>query len=156
MVNGTMPRPRTRPVPVAAVVETAPKATLKPAVTRRKRATAAIPDTLPETTTLINAALESRRGSGATTELLQQVVSWARGIREEGDELRVISGRQRRTRGLLTPERVTRYETNRALLEGVLAGRIHIQITDNGEMRFLHESATAVDDTPTPTAEGEL
>jgi hypothetical protein len=143
-----MGRPRTRTAPTTGGAEIAPKATNKPPVTRRRRPAQPLPDTLAETTTLINAALESRRTQGATTELLQKVVSWARAIREEGEELRIAAGRQRRTRGMLTPERITRHETNRALLEGVLAGRIHIQIEDSGEMLFVHESASI------PPAEG--
>jgi hypothetical protein len=92
---------------------------------------------------------------GATEEDLRRVVSWAQKIRVEGEALQTASTRHR-PRGVAKPtgraaaiaarqreleeqplrERRTRYEMDRALLEGVVAGRTLLDVR-NGQVLFL-------------------
>jgi hypothetical protein len=87
---------------------------------------------------------------GATQEVLQSVIAWARGIREEGDALRELSGRPRRQKAQAPSERIARYDMNRALLDGILKGVITLDVLDGGTIVFLHKDAAASVGTPSP------
>ncbi len=141
-------RPAASSVATIPVVETPVEAEAPaPVKRRRRRRTPAAPETVSETTTLIRAVLRSRGIKGATSDVLQHVISWAYGIREEADELRTGgtstgTGRGRRAKVAVPTERLARHEMNRALLEGVLDGSIYLQVSDEGGLLFIHSDAT--------------
>ncbi|GAB4457593.1 MAG: hypothetical protein OHK0029_17660 [Armatimonadaceae bacterium] len=131
-----MARPRKNATTIPAAE--APKDGETPTPRRRRRRRApGTSDTYSETSTLINAVLRSRRDHGATPEVLQHVISWAHSVREEGEELREMTGRTRRQKPNIPGDRVARYELNRALLDGVLAGTITLRVEDDGKLLFV-------------------
>jgi hypothetical protein len=116
-----------------------------------------------ETGRLIEALLKNRGSRGATQQDLEQVVSWAEGIRAEvaaieaeAAELRKLGPRsarsttgaaaarrkqQREARQRELEERRRRSEMNQALLAGVLEGRILLDVGPEGGLVFLDGSA---------------
>ena len=117
---------------------------------RRRRTTPPpAPDYAQETVLLVEAALKSRGSKGATEDLLGKVVGWARGVRAEGDELKTINSRPRRTKNQPSTDRTASHDLNRALLDGILTGGITIDVQDDGKLLFL--SAGAI-----PTSDGGL
>jgi hypothetical protein len=126
---------------------------------RRARAGAA-----GETGALIEALLKSRGSQGATQEELRRVVVWADETRREAEAIveesrprraprgtgkaagprsKAAQERQRqeqREREEQLRDRRNRNQTDRALLEGVLAGRVLLDVSE-GEIRFLDASA---------------
>ena len=105
---------------------------------RRRRSTpVAAPDYAQETVLLVEAALKSRGSKGATQDVLASVVAWARSVRAEGEELKVINSRPRRTKNQAPVDRVATYEMNRALLDGILTGGITVDVQDDGKLIFL-------------------
>jgi len=145
-----MPRGRKPAVPLEATPE--PAAPVTPATDapapirrrRRRRTTGTGPDYSGETVKLVEAVLKSRGARGATQDTLQSVITWARGIREEGDALRDIAGRPRRPKIQAPSERIAAYEMNRALLDGILQGAIVLDVQEDGTLVFLHmDSLTA-------------
>jgi hypothetical protein len=134
-------------LPVEGIKEGAP--------TRKRRSKPPVnivPDTYAETTTLIQAVLQSRGGQGASPETLHTVIAWAQSVREEGEELRELSSRMRRQKPIVPRERLARYELNRALLDGVLAGAIALRVEDSGQLLFLNRESLA---TPVPSSGAE-
>ena len=109
---------------------------------RRRRRTATAPDYASETVSLVEAALRSRGSRGATSDVLQGVVNWARGVRAEGEELKTLSARPRRLKAQAPSDRLVRYEMNRALLDGILVGAITLDIQGDGELVFVHSTFT--------------
>jgi hypothetical protein len=108
---------------------------------RRRRTTPpAAPDYGGETTLVVEAALKSRGAKGATQDVLQNVVNWARSVRTEGDELRVLASRPRRLKTQAPVERTARYEMNKALLDGILTGGITLDVLEDGQIVFIHSS----------------
>lgn len=105
---------------------------------RRRRTQNTAPDYAAETVSLVEAALRSRGARGASQELLQSVISWARSVRAEGEELKLLQGRPRRQKTQAPADRLVRYEMNRALLDGILAGTIVLDVQENGDLLFLH------------------
>lgn len=105
---------------------------------KRRRRQSAAPDYADETEALIAAALKSRGAKGATQETLQSVIAWARSIRAEGEEIKMIQSRPRRPKTQASAERIIKYDLNRALLDGILAGSVLLDVQENGELRFLH------------------
>ena len=115
---------------------------------------------------LIEALLKNRGSRGATQQDLEQVVSWAEGIRAEAAaieaeaaELRKLGPRgarsktgaavtrrkqQREARQRELEERRRRSEMNQALLAGVLEGRISLDVQPEGGLLFLNGSRSAV------------
>lgn len=102
----------------------------------RKPPTPPVYDSFAETKSLITAILRSRGDLGATPEMLQKVVAWARSVRAETDLLRDLAERQRRPKSGTEPDRVLENEMNRALLDGVLDGSITIRVADDGGFSF--------------------
>jgi hypothetical protein len=120
-----------------------------------------------ETGALIDALLRSRGGHGATQEELRRVVVWADETRREAEAIveesrprraprgtgktagprsKAAQERQRqeqREREEQLRDRRNRNQTDRALLEGVLAGRVLMDVVE-GDIRFLDASAPAV------------
>lgn len=134
-------RPRTRPIEDGA----APKDDAKP-VQRRgpaKKNVSAVPayDSYSETKSLLSAILRTRGDRGATPEILENVLSWARSVRTEGSYLKDLTSRQRRPKTSVEPDRILKSEMNRALLDGVLEGKIMISVGDDGTFSFAHPPA---------------
>jgi hypothetical protein len=148
-----MPRPRKTPLPddetPATPAELNPEgadgADGLPVRRRRRRRTAAqiAEQQGGETALLVDAVLRSRGGRGATPDMLQNVVTWARTVRAEGDALRELSGRPRRQKTQAPMERVARFELNRALLDGVLQGTVALDVNDDGTLQFFHGGAVS-------------
>lgn len=69
---------------------------------------------------------------------MQSVVAWARSVRDEGSELAEIAKKPRRAKAQAPADRLARHEMNRALLEGILAGRIALDVQEGGSLVFLH------------------
>lgn len=117
-----------------------------------------------ETGRLIEALLKNRGSRGAIEQEMEQVVSWAEGIRAEAaaieaeaTELRKLGPRgsrsatgaaatrrkeQREARQRELEERRPRSEMNQALLAGVLEGRISLDVLPEGGLLFLHGSTS--------------
>ncbi|GEM_PF-788888 len=159
-----MPRPRKTPVPAA---ETPPAdatnaaetgAAETPVKRRRRRRTSAtlLAETANETTALVEAVLRSRGAKGATQDALQSVISWSREIRAEGEALKELSSRPRRQKTQAPADRVSRFEMNRALLDGVLAGTVLLDLRDDGSFLFLHRDSVTAAATTTPAAEAPV
>lgn len=106
---------------------------------------------------LIDALLKSRGATGATQAEIAQVVTWAQAILAEGSalatesaELRKLGPRTKRTSPIAAARqkqqkearqaeiaaRVQRHVMDRALLDGVLAGAISVDVKD-GDLVFL-------------------
>ncbi|MBC8134977.1 MAG: hypothetical protein H8F28_03715 [Fibrella sp.] len=102
----------------------------------RKPPAPPIYDSLAETRTLIGAILRSRGDLGASPEMLQRVVAWARSVRTETNLLHELAERQRRPKTGTEPDRAQDNEMNRALLDGVLGGSIVIRVADDGGFTF--------------------
>jgi hypothetical protein len=125
---------------------------------RRRRRTVAAPDYANETVTLVEAVLKGRGSRGATPETLQAVVNWARTVRGEGDALKELAGRPRRQKAQAAGDRIVKFEMNRALLDGVLAGAIALDVQEDGSLVFMHASAAGGNASPNggvPGAESE-
>ena len=118
-----------------AAVET-PVAT--PVVRRRRRS--GIVDHVAQTALLIDSLLKTRGTAGASHEELQAVISWARGVHAETEELNNLVGRPRRQKALASPERMAAYELNKALLDNVLAGVIGLNVSEGGSIVFISPS----------------
>jgi hypothetical protein len=107
---------------------------------------------------LIDALLKSRGAAGATQSEIAQVVSWAQNIlaeaatlQSETAELRKLGPRGKRSSPVAAARqkqqkeqrqqeisaRVQRHAMDRALLDGVMAGGISVDVK-NGELVFLN------------------
>jgi len=157
-----MPRPRKNPLPMdpAPVEEAPPPAAPEGADTpvrrrRRRRTTTLLPEQGNETATLIEAVLRSRGSRGASPDMLTGVITWARAVRTEGDALKELSGRPRRQKTQAPMERIAKYEMNRALLDGILAGTVALDVQEDGSLQFFHGAALSAPGTPPAPAEAE-
>jgi hypothetical protein len=128
---GRRPKVTTEPV-----VETTEAAAAAPVVRRRRRRTGAI-DHVAQTALLVEALLKTRGAEGASQEELQSVITWARGVHGEADELKTLVGRPRRQKALASPERMAAFELNKALLDNVLAGTIGLNVNASGAIVFI-------------------
>ena len=104
-------------------------------VRRRRRRT--IIDHAGQTSILVAALLKSRSGKGASQSSVIEIVEWARGVHEEDAALRTLKTRPRRLKAEVSAERIAKFDVNKALLDGVLAGQIGIDVDDNGGILFL-------------------
>jgi hypothetical protein len=104
----------------------------------------------------VEAVLRSRGAKGATQDALQSVISWSREIRAEGEALKELSSRPRRQKTQAPADRVSRFEMNRALLDGVLAGTVLLDLRDDGSFLFLHRDSVTAAATTTPAAEAPV
>jgi hypothetical protein len=151
----TTPRRRGRRPAVAAedgAAATTSAGATRTRTTRRRRSQAG-----GETGRLIEALLTSRGAAGATQGEIAQVVGWAQGILAEATalqtetaELRKLGPRSKRTSPIAAARqkqqkeqrqqeiasRVQRHTMDRALLDGVLAREISVDVKD-GELVFL-------------------
>jgi hypothetical protein len=120
-----------------------------------------------ETGALLDALLKSRGAQGATQEELQRIVVWADETRRETVAIEDESRPRRAPRGSAKAagprtkaaqerrkreqqeredqlrDRRTRNQTDRALLEGVLAGRVLLDVAE-GSIRFLDAAAGSI------------
>lgn len=113
-----------------------------PAVKRRRRRKSlptALVNELSDANALVAALLQSRGEQGATQDDFHVVVAWARGIRDEGTALNTLSARPRQQKTMAPTERLTRYEMNRALLDGVIEGSIGLDVVEDGTLRFVSQ-----------------
>ena len=122
----------------AEAAETAVEATPETPVRRRRRRTAV--DHAAQTILLVDAVLTSRAGRGATQDEHQAVIGWARG---EAEALKLLVGRPRRMKAQASAERMAAFQLNKALLDGILAGTIGVDVDDNGAIVFLQRSGDA-------------
>ena len=107
-------------------------------IKKRRRRRNIGPDYASETRSILDAVLRSRANRGATQEALNAAVTWARSVRAEGDALRDLANSPRRQKSQTSPDRQARHDMNKALLEGILAGEIALDVADNGDLIFLH------------------
>lgn len=120
---------------------------------RRRRTVTTPPDYAAETATIVDAVLKGRGAKGATGELLGTVVAWARGIRLEGDALKELNSKPRRAKTQAPIARITDYEKNRALLDGILSGTVALDVQEDGTLVFLNASSlTTAAPAPADTA----
>ena len=125
-----------------AVGEVAVEATADAApVVRRRRRTSRVIDHAAQTALLVDSLLKTRGVRGASQEELQSVITWARGVHAETEELKTLVGRPRRQKALASPDRIASYELNKALLESVLAGSIGLDVNESGSIVFINPAA---------------
>ncbi|MGC4046035.1 MAG: hypothetical protein QM758_19770 [Armatimonas sp.] len=120
-----------RSTAAAATAETE----VKPVVRRRRRRTTV--DHAAQTSILVSALLKSRAESGAAQSAIISVIEWARGVHEEDAAMRQLKTRPRRAKAEISAERVAKFDVNKALLDGVLAGTVGINVDDEGNIIFL-------------------
>jgi hypothetical protein len=121
----------------------APKTTAAGTTTRRRRRTTTAPDYTADTAKIIAAVLKNRGDKGANTELLQKVIRWTQEIRTENEAYNELATRPRRRKTVFAAERLTKYELNKALLDGILSGDITLDIQEDGNFIFSHSSVSA-------------
>ena len=143
---GRPPKVKITPEVPAPIAEAPAPETDAPVRRRRRRRTTppTPPDYAQETVMIVEAALKSRGSKGATQDILASVVGWARSVRSEGEELKVINSRPRRTKNQAPIDRTATYEMNRALLDGILTGGITIDVQDDGQLIFLSTAVAGV------------
>ena len=131
-----MARRATTKTEATAAPETADGA--KPIIRRRRRRT--IIDHAGQTVILVGALLKARGGKGAPQSALVSITEWARGVHEEDTALRQLKTRPRRAKAEISAERIAKFDVNKALLDGVLAGQVGIDVDDEGNIVFLSPS----------------
>lgn len=147
---GTTTTPRTT-TPRTTRATAAAKTGTATAPVRRRRRTQSAPDYTADTAKIVAAVLKNRGGKGATPDLLQKVIQWVRSIREENEAYTELANRPRRRKTVFQADRMAKYELNKALLDGILAGEITLDILEDGSMVFAHTTAKetpAVTETP--------
>lgn len=122
----------------AEAPEVAPEATPETPIRRRRRRTTI--DHAAQTILLVDAVLTSRAGRGATQDELQAVIAWARGVHSEAEALKLLVGRPRRMKAQASAERMAAFQLNKALLDGILAGSIGVDVDENGAIVFLQRA----------------
>lgn len=105
-----------------------------PVVRRRRRRSTV--DHEAQTAILIDSLLKGRGAAGATQEEALVVVNWARGVHAEEAELKTLTTRVRRAKALNATERQVVLDLNKALLDGVLAGSLVVDVTEAGSVAF--------------------
>jgi hypothetical protein len=128
----------------AAASDAAPAA--KPVVRRTRRRTTI--DHAAQTQILAGALLKARGTAGVSQSDVLQVVTWARGVHEEGAALKALATRVRKANAVGVAERQVAHEVNKALLDSVLSGATTINVDGAGNIVFGDPSAT-----PAPAAE---
>lgn len=128
-----------------AVVESAAGSTEEaaaPAPVRRRRRSTTI-DHAAQTQMLVEALLQARGRAGATLEDALRVILWARDVYAEAAEIAQLQTRVRLARSENLVERQTAYEVNKALLDGVLAGVLTVNVDEAGSLLFGHAELAA-------------
>lgn len=105
-------------------------------VRRRRRRTAV--DTETQSSRLVSALLATRGARGASQTELRNIIQWARSVNAEAEHFKTVSGRQRRIRQQGTADRLAAFQLDKTLLDGVLEGKIGIDIDDVGQIIFLN------------------
>lgn len=95
-----------------------------------------------ETATIVDALLGTRQNSGATQQEIELAVGWARGVRGEGQALADAMKRPTRQRQEKLGDRLAQQEMNLVLLQGVLDGKIGLDVKD-GQIVFLTGGAAS-------------
>jgi poly(3-hydroxybutyrate) depolymerase len=103
---------------------------------------------------VVEALLRTRGPQGATQEELEQVVTWARAVRSEGQALTDAMKRPTRQKQEKFGERVVQHEMNTVLLNGVLAGSIGLDVK-NGSIVYLHGNGSNAAAADTGATAGE-
>jgi hypothetical protein len=111
---------------------------------RRRRANLGGP---AETATMVESLLRTRQNSGATQQEIELVVGWARGVRGEGQALTEAMKRPTRQRQEKLGDRLAQQEMNLVLLQGVLDGKIGLDVKD-GQIVFLTGGGSAAGGAP--------
>lgn len=124
-------RATTKPETAAPEAAEAPRTIIR----RRRRRTTI--DHAGQTAVLVSALLKSRGGKGAPQSALLAIVEWARAVHEEDTAMRQLKTRPRRAKAEISAERIAKFDVNKALLDGVLAGQIGIDVDDEGNIVFL-------------------
>ncbi|MGC4044888.1 MAG: hypothetical protein QM758_13930 [Armatimonas sp.] len=124
-----------------AATEAAAPVEEAPVVRRRRRRTTV--DYAAQTDTLVSALLKARGESGVRQADALAVVNWARGVHTEGTELKTLATRVRKVKTESVAERQVAYEVNKALLDGVLAGQMTVNVDDTGNVVFGDSSVAA-------------
>ena len=121
-----------------AVIEaaTAVEATVIVAAPVRRRRRSSVVDHGAQTQILIDSLLRGRGASGASQEEALTVIQWARGVHAEEADLKALTTRVRRAKALNAPERQVALDQNKALLNGVLAGTLIVDVTEAGNVAF--------------------
>lgn len=119
---------------IDAVVVTEETVAATPVVRRRRRRTTV--DHGAQTAILIDSLLKGRGAAGASQEEALAVVNWARGVHAEEAELKTLTTRVRRAKALNAPERQVVLDLNKALLDGVLAGSLIVDVNESGSIVF--------------------
>ena len=81
---------------------------------------------------LLASLLKSRGERGATREDALAVVQWARGVHAEAAELKALSTQVRKAKAENFAERQVALQLNQALLEGVIAGTLAVDVNEAG------------------------
>jgi hypothetical protein len=81
--------------------------------------------------------LKARGEAGASQSAIIAVIEWARGVHDEDAALRQLKTRPRRAKAEISAERIAKFDVNKALLDGVLAGSVGINVDDDGNILFL-------------------
>lgn len=95
-----------------------------------------------ETAAMVDALLSTRQSRGASQQEIELVVGWARGVRAEGVALGDAAKRPTRPRQEKLGDRLGQQEMNLVLLQGVLDGKIGLDVKD-GQIVFLTGGAAA-------------
>lgn len=112
-----------------------------PALVVRRRRRRTVVDHAAQTQLLVNSLLKARGQAGATGDAALTIVNWARGVHEEGAELKTLATRVRKVNAPGVAERKLSYEVNKALLDGVLAGTVTVNVDETGNIVFGDSSA---------------
>jgi hypothetical protein len=127
----------------AAAGEGAEAAAPAERVIRRRRPRQTI-DHTAQTQILVSGLLKARAGAGGSAGDALAVVSWARGVHEEGTALKALSARVRKVNAPGVAERKMTHEVNKALLDGVLAGTTTIDVDGEGNLIFGDPSTSTI------------
>ena len=127
-----------RPKVVTEVAAT-PVTPATPVVRRQRRTTRV--DHGAQTRILVDALLRGRGVRGASQEEALAVVQWARGVHAEAEELKALTVRVRRAKTENAAERQVSLILNHALLNGVLAGSLIVDVNDVKRRVDLSHSA---------------
>ncbi|MCC6729817.1 MAG: hypothetical protein IT208_10815 [Chthonomonadales bacterium] len=160
------------PEPTAQAEESAAPRRRRAAGAGTKQARKAAARGKGDTAAVVEALLRTRGLAGATQDDLQTAVTWAQTTRAEAEAIRGESVRRRAPRGATKSpraraaaarqlqtqreqlqERTTRNEMDRALLDGIIAGTLAVDVK-GGQLVFLHERwLTTPSETPAAPAE---
>jgi hypothetical protein len=101
-------------------------------VRRRRRRTVA-----PNAVTLSRTIIDSMLASGSASQKdMEIVLEWVRNVTLEAEALKELSKRPRRAKAEGATERIAKLELNKALLQGLLASDLAVDVDSDGEIVF--------------------